>query len=106
MPNRSQYNTRVYIYIYYNTFLSNNTLERISPRISNRMPNTMSDAAREKESQKLYQIECTDMSDRMWACIYGRRPKIGLCRNLYMRGPMVENMSQTMESNVVNYLKR
>ena len=90
MPNRSQYNRRVYIYIIMH-FYQTNTLERISPRISNRMPNTMSDAAREKESQKLYQIECTDMSDRMWACIYGRRPEIGLCRNLYMRGPIPED---------------
>ena len=30
----------------------------------------------------------------------------GSCRNLYMRGPMVENVSQTMDSDVVNYLKR
>ena len=30
----------------------------------------------------------------------------GSCRNLYMRGPLVENVSQTMDSDVVNYLKR
>ena len=29
----------------------------------------------------------------------------GSCRNLYMRGPVVENVSQTMESDMVNYLK-
>ena len=26
----------------------------------------------------------------------------GSCRNLYMRGPMAEDMSQTMESDMVN----
>ena len=30
----------------------------------------------------------------------------GSCRNLCMRGHMVENVAQTMESDVVNYLKR
>ena len=30
----------------------------------------------------------------------------GSCRNLYMRGHMVENVTQTMESDTVNYLKR
>ena len=30
----------------------------------------------------------------------------GSCWNLYMRGPVVENVSQTVESDVVNYLKR
>ena len=30
----------------------------------------------------------------------------GLCRNLVLRGPMMENVAQTMESDMVNYLKR
>ena len=30
----------------------------------------------------------------------------GSCRDLYMRGHMVENLAQTMESDIVNYLKR
>ena len=29
----------------------------------------------------------------------------GSCRNLCMRGPIVENVLQTMESNIVNYFK-
>ena len=28
------------------------------------------------------------------------------CRNLYMTGHMVENAAQTMDSDMVNYLKR
>ena len=35
-----------------------------------------------------------------------RKDLKGSCRNLYMRGPMVENVSQTMESDIANYLKR
>ena len=30
----------------------------------------------------------------------------GSCRNLYMRGHTVENVAQTMESDMVKYLKR
>jgi phosphoribosylformylglycinamidine (FGAM) synthase PurS component len=30
----------------------------------------------------------------------------GLCRNLVLRGPMMENVAQTMDSEMVNYLKR
>ena len=30
----------------------------------------------------------------------------GSCRNLYMRGHMVENVAQTIETDMVNYLKR
>ena len=30
----------------------------------------------------------------------------GSCRNLVLRGPMMENVAQTMESDMVNYLKR
>ena len=30
----------------------------------------------------------------------------GSCRTPYMRGPVVENASQTMESDMVNYFKR
>ena len=35
----------------------------------------------------------------------GKSPN-GSCRNLYMRGPAVEHVSQTMKSNMVNYSKR
>ena len=38
--------------------------------------------------------------------IYMSKDLKGSCRNLYMRGHMVENAAQTMESDMANYLKR
>ena len=38
--------------------------------------------------------------------IYMSKDRKGSCRNLYMRGHMVNNVAQTMERDMVNYLKR